>query len=109
MVEKKEKIIEMTQIDLERGNGSTHQGQGSDSVSRRNLTLNLTSDQTSSSNDENTVKRRSQPLISDHHRGYDSGNSFYAKLFKIIWFIIYDHVKVCQCCKVCTQVSKEQS
>jgi len=63
----------MTQIDLERGNGSTNQGgQGSDSVSRRNLTLNLTSDQTSSSNDENTVKRRSQPLISDHHRGYDS-------------------------------------
>jgi len=61
----------MTQIDLERGTNNQTTGQGD--VSRRNLTLNLTSDQTSSSNDENNgVKRRSQPLLSDHHRGYDS-------------------------------------
>ena len=64
----------MTQIDLERGTNNQSTGQGD--VSRRNLTLNLTSDQTSSSNDENNgVKRRSQPLLSDHHRGYDSGIS----------------------------------
>ena len=76
----------MTQIDLERGGsggggGGISHGQG-DVVSRRaNLSLNLTSDQTSSSNDENTgVKRRSQPLVADHHRGYDSGWSLFSLL-----------------------------
>merc|ERR1712123_13068 len=50
----------MTQIDLERG------GSGGGGISHGQ-------DQTSSSNDENTgVKRRSQPLVADHHKGNDS-------------------------------------
>merc|ERR1711935_423756 len=53
-------LLQMTQIDLERG------GSGGGGISHGQ-------DQTSSSNDENTgVKRRSQPLVADHHRGYDS-------------------------------------